>query len=518
MSVLIVGMHQGIVESFRSVLAKKKVVTNDNYVMNAMEVTAELKINETSCIVIIEKGYALHEDELYNRYQLLRDISVESIHIPIVYCAMKEDPDFDEFVKSRVYRIIYSNKGQINISDLSLAIKDAEAKFQVGLVLEDESDEEQEEYSEEYETDDYDADDEESEDDYDETLEQAEELESEELATEEAEDMSESAGISPESLSQFDSNENPMIRKARQAGLLPAVRYPSKSAETLSLEPEAVREVSSSNIYNSDQVAVEQASVAQRDDIITQVKVDPHMGSRISFLGRLKKMRWPIVASKVSAAETGSAIKPVVSLAQNHPSHNRFFGEELSIPEQSIIAVYNLVPGAGATTMALRLAKFLFEQLHARPLVVAMDGKRDLDYVSNPRIDTIIPEIHLVDTIVPQLIASKEYAYIILDCGTLFNLAPSGTPLQYDVTNKRSLVMEVMRATYRIACTFAAPWHQKKVEYLTSVGLTQNTLLLADQAYECSYAPVYDRAASMNDLMQLLFSSQSSKRSQIKSV
>lgn len=139
------------------------------------------------------------------------------------------------------------------------------------------------------------------------------------------------------------------------------------------------------------------------------------------------------------------------------------------------IGVFNVSSGAGSTSACINIAES-FAKDGYRCAVIAFDGKPDLRYKKRGRADYIVPfsvpgdkKIRLLEAI------KRDYQFIILDFGNLFNISPIGQIETGRLADRAEDIEEFLRCQYKIGVGFSDEWHIGKLNYFIDNDVFENT-------------------------------------------
>jgi hypothetical protein len=124
------------------------------------------------------------------------------------------------------------------------------------------------------------------------------------------------------------------------------------------------------------------------------------------------------------------------------------------------IGVFNLSPGAGATTTAVDLADAISNHGYS-VAVVSYDGKKDLEYAKKNRAVYVIPDkkVHKRDVLIETRM--RGYHFVIIDFGSPMDLTPEGDVIRSNIEDLR----ELSSCQLKICLGFSNSWNIGKVNY-----------------------------------------------------
>ena len=129
------------------------------------------------------------------------------------------------------------------------------------------------------------------------------------------------------------------------------------------------------------------------------------------------------------------------------------------------VATFSISPGAGSTTLALRIGKFIRQ--YGKTAVVEVDGSCSLQCAKK------ISNVDYLMVRKPEEINDAFYelykagfSIIVTDYGNLFRLSCDGA---YDIENKQDkmLIREFIKSDVKFGMAFSAPWHVQRLEFFT---------------------------------------------------
>lgn len=140
------------------------------------------------------------------------------------------------------------------------------------------------------------------------------------------------------------------------------------------------------------------------------------------------------------------------------------------------IAVFDLAHGAGATTMAIRLAEKI-ANCGYQAACINLDPKNDMKYAkTSKRVALFSADPRGQSTLLQALYGDNQYPFIVQDFGVLFNIGDDGNITD---VNQES-ISDFFRCNYKVALGFAAPWHTNKFEFLLRSELFRKTVDLGE--------------------------------------
>ncbi|MDD2269180.1 MAG: hypothetical protein PHY15_06470 [Eubacteriales bacterium] len=157
--------------------------------------------------------------------------------------------------------------------------------------------------------------------------------------------------------------------------------------------------------------------------------------------------------------------------------------ESSSIQSHISIGVFNLTPGAGATTLAVDLVEAITNVGYSAALV-AYDGKRDLDYAKSIKATYFIPESNEYKRDVLIEARQRDFQFIVIDFGTPINLSPDGMV----VSANNADMQELIRCRYKICLSFGNSWNIGKVNYFLNNPDIENNASYILAIPEINYA------------------------------
>ena len=129
------------------------------------------------------------------------------------------------------------------------------------------------------------------------------------------------------------------------------------------------------------------------------------------------------------------------------------------------IATFSVSPGAGSTTMALKLAEHLSK--YGKVAVIEVDGSSSIRYakaLSNCEYRILKKSEELGDALYE--LYRSGFNIIVTDYGCLFKIRTNGTINDDDETAvNRILLKEFIKADVKIGMAFTAPWQLEKLNF-----------------------------------------------------
>lgn len=140
------------------------------------------------------------------------------------------------------------------------------------------------------------------------------------------------------------------------------------------------------------------------------------------------------------------------------------------------IAIFNLAHGAGATTLAIRLAEKI-GNCGYQAACVNLDPKNDMKYAkTSKRIALFSADPGGQSTLLQALYGDNQYPFIVQDFGALFHVGDDG-----NITDiNQESISDFFRCNYKMAVGFAAPWHIRDYEFLLRSELFRKTVDLGE--------------------------------------
>lgn len=147
------------------------------------------------------------------------------------------------------------------------------------------------------------------------------------------------------------------------------------------------------------------------------------------------------------------------------------------------IAVFSISSGAGATTMATRMAEYLAR--YGKTAAVAVDGKIDLSFVKGKANYFIVDGTNLSS--VMYELSRDKYQFVVTDYGAPFDVDNTGQVNYSTLPKMRDLLSEFFRSHYKVGMGLSSPWHLDKFKFF------MDGEMFADKIMDGSYFFLFDK-------------------------
>lgn len=169
-----------------------------------------------------------------------------------------------------------------------------------------------------------------------------------------------------------------------------------------------------------------------------------------------EKEAWKEALKRKTAEKIQKIQKEATERMQYHPGiHSGAVNGSITI------GIFNLSHGAGATTTALRLAKFLSQ--YGKTAIMAYDDSMDLLYAKQK--NCIVPTINEDKKASFLRLMQNGFQFILIDFGKLFEINQAGKLNTSSLTGKKEAIEEFLRCKFKIALNFANEWNLEKLRY-----------------------------------------------------